>query len=396
MLLLFTASFAFRFQLGDRGFSTFDVALAVAALPWLIVASTRRKAAVPPVFYILGGASILLILFSFGFSQFQSVTLLYLISTIEGIFALVVIVTMLGDAPARQIVRLITGFLILLLIPAALLWAHIPGFLPPATLDPTQGDYLSYFARLSHPFIGRSNNFAALTVVLIVPLAAWALTTKQRAAQFGAFLALVITVLTVSRGALLSLFAAFILYFFVDGKTARRLFGRAAIILIPVALIGALVLLFNDTTAQFFSTRFSSDGVTARTGLLEVAQQILTQNWLTGTGAGVSIDVHNTFIQQMIYFGVIGGLIVSVLLFAVAFRWFSRSLPQRWLAAAIGVGMLAQLGSFFVESSYEGTLLRPLIWVTWALLIALYNAAVRTGDQYPLFLDAENRPTLAR
>lgn len=97
------------------------------------------------------------------------------------------------------------------------------------------------------------------------------------------------------------------------------------------------------------------------------------------------------FAEQLVDFGVLGGLVVDVLLVAVVVWWFRedrRRGPAGWLAVACGVGIAVQLGSCLVEASYEGGFLRTLMWLSWGLLLALYESererVTRPGpDAYP-------------
>lgn len=373
-ILLIAAAFPVRFSFVDRTISMFDIAIVAAFAPWLVVI-LLRKVKPPRAFAWLGLVSILLAAGSILWSPAQGETMLYVFASVESIVVFMMAITFLQDAPPQQIVRLISIWVFLLLIPAALLWLRVPGFLPPDTLDPSSGDYISYFARLSHPFIGRSNNLAALLVVLIIPLAAWAVRTGQRVAGWAAFVALGAVALTLSRGTLLALGVAVVAYLLIDHGNARRLFNRGIGVLLIIGGIGYLLINQNDIASEFFSGRLSNVNVDSRSALASRAQQVIEGNWFVGVGAGVGEDTHNTFIQQLVYFGLIGGLLVSVLLVSVTVSWFVAK-QEKWLATAIGIGVLAQMGSFVVESSYEGTLLRPLIWFGWGLLVAWWRAQV--------------------
>ena len=106
-------------------------------------------------------------------------TLLYVASCAEGLLAFAMMLTFLRDVRPASYMPFLQAWLVLLVIPGILLWCHVPGFQPPATLDPSTGDYISFFVRFSHPFIGRSNNLAALLLLLVPPIVAWALRTRR-------------------------------------------------------------------------------------------------------------------------------------------------------------------------------------------------------------------------
>ena len=151
-------------------------------------------------------------------------------------------------------------------------------------------------------------------------------------------------------------------------------------------LVGAL----NPPTRQYVASRFNSDNVTARIDMLEEAWERARPvpargssglpAWLTGGGGGIGPDVHNTFVQQVLSFGPVLGLVICVALIVTGVWWYRRNRSQLSLTAPIhGIGVVAILTSFLFESSFEGSLLRPLIWLGWGLLVAgALRPSVRT------------------
>lgn len=373
-LLLLAAAFPVRLAVGPTTVSLFDLALIAALMPFIMVAGAKTIPSTPRPFIALGAISTTLSLLSLGWSKDAGATALYVVSNLEAVLIFFLVVTFLRDAPAAQIAKLISIYVVALLVPAALLWARVPGFLPPATIDPLSGDYLSYFVRLSHPFIGRSNNLAALLVVFVVPLGVWAIRTRHRYAALTSILALGAIVLTFSRGTYVALIASVVVYALIDSRAVRRILARAILPAVVILAIVGLTIATNDATGTYIGDRLSSAGVESRQQLIYQAAQIFTSNSVVGTGAGTGDDVHNTFLQQFVYFGLYGGAVVCVLLLWVGGTWLRRTGPTSWLAKAIGAGMVAQLISFAAESSYEGTLLRPLIWLGWGLLVAFFRA----------------------
>jgi hypothetical protein len=303
-------------------------------------------------------------------------------NAVEGLVLLWTVLAVTRGEPARRVAWGTGLWVVALLVPCALMWAGVKGFQPPAWLDPDSGDYISYFARLSHPWIGRSNNPAALFVVAVVPLAAWGVRNRARFAQVLAGVALVATVMTLSRGTLLALAAGVVFLAIVDWPLARLLW-RWALAAGAVSLVAlALMYLLNPASRMHLSSRASATNVDARFVLLSDAlTDIGRAPWL-GTGPSVTPSVHNVLLQQLVDFGVLGGLVVDALLLAAVVWWFRaarRRGPAGWLAVACGVGIAVQLGSCLVEASYEGGFLRNLMWLSWGLLLALY-AAERAGS----------------
>ncbi|GAB3029935.1 hypothetical protein GCM10027052_02510 [Parafrigoribacterium mesophilum] len=332
----------------------------------------------------LGTVSILISAASVFWSREPEESFFYVVSSLEAMLVFVAFIALLREASAQQIAKFACLWIIALLIGSALLWSHVPGFLPPASLNPASGDYISYFSRLSHPLIGRSNNLAALLSLFVIPLAAWSWRTKNRFAGVTATATAGATLLTFSRGTLLALALGVVLYLIIDGKNGRRLVKLGWLPLVVIVGVSSLVLLLNPTMASFISSRFSGAGYEARTDLLSQSLGAILNDWAVGTGGGTGSDVHNTFVQQIVYFGLFLGLVVCILLVRVTTWWFRKEHGEsRWLARSIGIGFVVQMASFLVESSYEGSLLRPLIWMSWGLLVALFSAYQRES-QFPL------------
>ena len=233
-------------------------------------------------------------------------------NSVEGLILVWMVVAVTRAEPARLVVWAIGPWVVALLVPRGLMWAGVRGFQPPAWLDPESGDYISYFARLSHPWIGRSNNPATLFVVVVVPLAAWGVRHRARFAPVLAGVALVATVMMVSRGTLLALAAGAVFLAIVAWPLARSLW-RWALAALRASVV-AVVLMY----------------------LLNPASRM-----------------HLGLLQPLVDFGVVGGLVMGVLLVAVVVWWFRG--PRRHGPA----------GSCLVEASYEGGFLRTFMWLSW-------------------------------
>jgi hypothetical protein len=316
-------------------------------------------------------------------------TLLYVVACAEGILALAMMLTFLRDVrPAGHMV-FVQAWLVLLVIPGILLWWHVPGFLPPATLDPATGDYISFFVRFSHPFIGRSNNLAALLLLLVPPTVAWALRTRRWPDIAVAAVGEVAFLLTISRGAFVALAAGVGLYFLLQ-KRSRPAVLKAGLWSLPALVLAVLVGALNPPTRQYVASRFNSDNVTARFDMLEEAWQTGSAGdgaglfglptWLTGAGGGIGVDVHDTYVQQVLSFGPVLGIVACVALVLTGVWWYRRNRLQLPLVAPLhGIGVVALLVSFLFESSFEGSLLRPLIWLGWGVLVVgTLRPSVRT------------------
>lgn len=362
--------------------SVLDVACYLALLVLLGDLWARGWVRPPGVLIALGLVTGAFAAFSVGWSTNPAASWVYAGNAVEGLVLVWMVIAVTRDEPARLVSWAIGLWVVALLVPCALMWAGVRGFQPPAWLDPESGDYISYFARLSHPWIGRSNNPATLFVVAVVPLAAWGVRHRARFAQVLAGVALVATVMTVSRGTLLALAAGAVFLAIVAWPLARSLWRWAAAVLGVSVVALVLMYLLNPASRMHLSSRASATNVDARFVLLSDAlSDIGAAPWL-GTGPSVTPSVHNVLLQQMVDFGAVGGLVIDVLLVGVVVWWFlpsRRRGPAGWLAVACGVGIAVQLGSCLVEASYEGGFLRNLMWLSWGLLLALF-AAERTGS----------------
>jgi O-antigen ligase len=163
--------------------------------------------------------------------------------------------------------------------------------------------------------------------------------------------------MTVSRGTLLALAAGAVFLAIVAWPLARSLWRWALAALGASVVALVLMYLLNPASRMHLSSRASATNLDARFVLVSDAlADIANAPWL-GTGPSVRPSVHNVLLQQLVDFGVVGGLVMGVLLVAVVVWWFRgprRHGPAGWLAVACGMGIAVQLGSCLVEASYEG------------------------------------------
>jgi hypothetical protein len=383
LVIMVAAAFPFRFPILGHSVSVFDLALLVLLAPWAV---TIRRVGPPrfPLPYLwLGLGMVAIGALSLVWSADPVETFLYLAACTEGVVAFAMMLTFLRDARPGGHKVLVQAWLILLVIPGVLLWCHVPGFLPPSSLDPNSGDYVSFFVRFSHPLIGRSNNLAALLLLLVPPTVAWAFRTRRWLDIVVALVGEVAFMLSISRGAIVALVAGLALYFLLV-KRGRRRTLMAMVWSIPAAVLSVAIGSLNPPTRMYVASRFNGDNIAARIDMLEDAWNgdpagagsggsisgFHLPQWLTGVGGGIGRDVHNTFVQQVLSFGPILGILICVALIVTAVWWYRRNWLQLPLTAPLhGIGVVAVLVSFLFESSFEGSLLRPLIWMGWGLLV---------------------------
>lgn len=393
LLLIVAAALPARFPVPPlgRSLSVFDVAVVVLVVPWLWLVRKQGWPRLPMPYLVLGGLMLLLGTVSLLWTADRGDTVVHVVVSVESLLVFAYAMTFLRWTRERAWQRWLQLFVVLLVVPGVLLWLGVPGFQPPAELDPRSGDYLSYFVRLSHPFIGRSNNLATLLVLFVVPLARWAVRTRRPWDIAIVLIAVVALILTFSRGVLLALAVALVAFVVTD-RAWRRPVLRALLWAGPVIAVVATIAFVNPLTRELILSRLSMANVDARVVLLADFWDDVAANWLLGAGGGVGTDVHNTFAQQILSFGVAGGLAVIVALVVTGLWWFRRNVVIRPLLGRIaGLGIVALLLSLVVESSFEGNLLRPLIWLGWGMLAVLVT---RTSQRVVVGPDRGTPPAI--
>jgi hypothetical protein len=328
----------------------------------------------------------------------------------EGLVAyLFVLRELTGVSPVR-VITYIKRYAYLLIVPGVLLLLHVPGFAPAEPgLDHSSGDYLSYYSRLSHPVLGRSNNLATVLAFFAPILLYWGHTRHDRRFTRAGLIIGIAICATLSRGVLLAFVIAALLYTpFADRRHRAADKGLGMKVAATVAL-GALATgvfyIVNAPTNDFFKDRLSIKNVEQRGELYSSAFQEIATNPLLGLGSGVGravsltnpstkaatldlynavpptnptaqqprVDVHNTYLQQAVYYGLPMGLLISLALCGIAGVFLARRRAFA-LAGVIGYALMVELISFLFESSFEGTVLRVLFYMSVGLATALLRA----------------------
>jgi hypothetical protein len=305
----------------------------------------------------------------------------------EGLIAYLFVVRELSYLPSARVITYVKRYAYLLIIPGVLLLLHVPGFAPDLPgVKHSSGDYISYYSRLSHPVLGRSNNLAAVLAFFVPLLVYWGHTRHDRGIRRAGYIALLAIFLTLSRGTLLAFVIAGLLYApFASGSRRKargggvgRRVGLAVVLgVVAIATFDAL----NPATHEFFRGRLTLANVSGRSELLSMSLPKLENRPLLGYGSGVTPDhdpllaegVHNTFVQQALSFGLPLGLLVSLALLGIAGAFFARR-GSTALAGVIGYTVLVQLVSFLFEASFEGTVLRVLFYLSVGLAAGLLRA----------------------
>jgi O-antigen ligase len=320
-------------------------------------------------------------------SQDRAATVRTAFITAEGVVAYLLAVRELDGLSPARIVTFIRRYAYLLIIPGVLLLLHVPGFEPQVTgVKESSGEYISYFTRLSHPVLGRSNNLATVLAFLAPILLYWGHMYRDRRATIAGFVTVLAIFATLSRGTLVAFALAGLVYAAVSPKNRderRSGFGsKIASAVILGALAVVLFYTFNPATREFFHDRLTLANVSGRTELLSVGFEKFGERPLLGYGAGVAPDptlgegVHNTYLQQVLSFGLTLGVVVGLALCATAIFFLARQRSSQ-LAGVIGYAVLVQLAIFLFEASFEGSVLRVLFYLSIGLSVALLRAVER-------------------
>jgi O-antigen ligase len=365
--------------------SVLDILLIAAALTLYLDISARPLDLGYSTLFRILWVPLVLSIVSLVWSEDRDATLRSVFIYAEGLVAYLFVIRELRGLPAARIVTYIRRFAYLLIIPAVLLLLRVPGFQPQeAGLSETSGSYTSYYTRLSHPVLGRSNNLATVLAFFAPLLLWWGHTHRDRRVTVAAVVVFVAIFLTLSRGVLLAFLIAGVLY--APFAAGRRRVGRPGLGFKVTALVTlgftaiAIFYTVNAETREFFAGRFSAENVTGRSALIAESLNDVAARPLLGYGGGaspdpsplVAVDVHNTFLQQVVYFGLPLGLVASVALCAIAGFFLARRTTP--LAGAIAYTVMVQLVLFLFESSFEGTVLRVLFYMSVGIAVALLRA----------------------
>lgn len=303
----------------------------------------------------------------------------------EGLVVYLFVIRELAALPPERIIGYLKRFAYLLILPGVLLLAHVPGFQPEeAGLSHSSGSYISYYTRLSHPILGRSNNLATVLAFLAPLLLYWGHARRDGRISRAGTLTVMAIFATLSRGVLVAFVMAGLVYAPLTAGR-RRVIRRsvrgkvAAVVALGSAAVAALYAL-NPDTREFFTGRLSAANVKDRLDLISLALSQVASHPLLGYGAGASPgsglfgdrDVHNTFLQQVVYLGVPLGAVVSLALLALPAAFLARRATP--LAGVIAYTLMVQLVLFLFESSFEGTVLRVLFYMSIGLAFALLRS----------------------
>jgi hypothetical protein len=387
-LVLIAAAMPVRFGVSVPGFdsvSVLDILLGFVAVGLVIGWAVRPLDVGYPQLFALLCIPVAICGMSMLWTQDRGETFRATVVYAEGVIAYLFVVRESAGLSPDRVITYIRRYSYLLIVPAVLLLLRVPGFAPQDAGAPVGSDrYLSYYTRLSHPVLGPSNNLASVLALFVPILLYWGHVRHDRRSTVAGYAALIAVVCTLSRGIMAALLVTAILAGLGNLVRNRQVGSRVVgkFITAVVTAVAAMVTLYqlNPDTREFFGSRFSPTNVLVRTEFAVDALDKIADRPVLGYGAGAApggiqelARVHNTYLQQALNFGLLLGAIVSLTLAGMAlfffFRW--RTCPA---ARVVGFTLLAQLVVFAVESSFEGTVLRVLFYLSVGLLTALVRA----------------------
>ncbi len=395
VLLLLAAAAPVRFGYGlplVGSVSFLDVMTGVVGLALAArVLHERRLQVGYPLLFGLLCVPFLAAVVSLLWSQDPSTTLREILSLLQGLLLYLYAVGATERAGAEGTLRWLRRSVYLLLAPPVLMLVGVPGFQPQEPgVAATSVDYIGYFTRLSHPFIGRSNNLASVLAFFPFVLAWWGMHRGDRRASRAAVVAVAAIALTLSRGVLGSLLLGTVLYLLVARPPIGLLARRTVSLGLLLGLAGALFLAFNTQARELLDTRLQAASIEDRTALVELALEKIEQRPVVGYGGGVTPEaepaleagVHNTYVQQLLSYGAPLGLLVIASLGLTSVFFLCRHKPGT-PARAIGFTLLVQLLVFGSQSSFEGVVVRAIFFLFVGVVTGLLQEEERRSAAPP-------------
>jgi O-antigen ligase len=377
-----------------RSFSIFDLVI-VAVGAWLAVNALRgRKLSFGDAWVfqwlcVLPAAAALSILWTTSIQE----TLRSVVVYAEAIVAYITVCTGLAGRSSATVMRVGALFVLLVLLGSVLMMLFVPGFEPQVLDNSDFDDMVSYYTRMSHPFLGKSNDLAGLFAFFVMPFAGWAWSKRSVWYSVLAVLTACALLLTFSRGALLAVAVVIIVASFRSRAALKRLLAVGTFAIPVLGVLVVMAVASVPLASDYLEDRLSLTNIESRNVILDAAFDALATRPVLGFGAGavevfddrLSAGVHNTYVEQMLSFGVPLGALCGLALFMVVLslkRLCARSTVGDW-KEALWLAALCQALIFLTETSFEGSILRILFYMCIA-----WGSALLTGPAEPF------RPTV--
>jgi O-antigen ligase len=392
-LLLICAAFPLRIRHSIWIFhsvSILDLFLLLTPL-WLLVVNWERPHQVAlgarAIFTVLA-MPLLLATASLAWSENPTQTIYYIIQTVLALSSYLLAVNLLQHMSQESIMRALALMILTAVATAAMALARVPGFAPDTTgMEIGSLEHLaflaSFYSRLSHPFWGLSNAFAGVLAFFVPVLIGWAIAARRPWYFATATLVFIAISLSLSRGVLLATLVGVLASLICWQR------GRAAVVGSLATAIGFalmalwLLIIYNPVVGEYILDRLTSFTLEERLEKLNRAIAAIQDAPLLGYGAGVvphgetllTGGVHNSFVQAALEFGLPLGMLFTAFFLVLAVLLLGRRGPfaqtDPVMTVAVGGGLVAELVVFLTQASFEGAVLRILLYLGFGFGAAL-------------------------
>jgi O-antigen ligase len=391
-VLMLAAGVSYRadFALGPfNSLSVLDVQLilgcALGGL-WFLVGNPIRLG--DPTLFACLSAPALITAVSMLWTSDTTATVRALIVYIESLAAYLLVVNLLHDGSSGTVVKLFAVFVVAALATSVLMYLGVPGFRPRIESAALSEQTLqSYLERLSHPFIGASNNLASVLAFAIFPLAA-GVRAKLVLARPALWMAVIALLLTLSRGVIAAVCLCALISLVWDRKPSLIAVCRITAVFFVIALTGYLLLQSIPALENNLQGRLSLRTFVARADLMLQVVDAIGQRPFIGWGGGavplyapwLAGSAHNTYLENAMYFGVPLATVITICLVLLPLRMhvlFRETAPG--MARLCCLGLVCQLLVFVTQTSFEGSTLKIIFYGFTGMSFVLLEADSRAG-----------------
>jgi len=314
----------------------------------------------------------------------------------EALVAYLLALVMFANMSPGIIVKYMFVFVVIIILTSIFSLMGFPGLEPqiPPDLHPGTPEYLSYVtsysARLSHPYIGLSNNFSTVLAFFPIIFLSYSMAYNNKWYGYLSIICMFVVVLTFSRGVIAALIFSYILFIM---KSQMFMKGLMRAMIISMFLLGGVLayLSLNTAADRHFNNRFSSENVTGRLHAWQLGFEAISGSPIYGYGAGVPLvkgrlsirNLHNTFLTQIYYFGWLGGLTIVICIVLLP-RFVSRQSiggdKARVIQRGVVFALVGQILIFVTQTSFEASVLRVIIYFLIGTSVMLIFASEREAN----------------
>ncbi len=334
---------------------------------------------------------VLFALLSLGWTVDTSATVKSIIVHGAALAVFWVTVFLFYDSSFYALARMILALPIVLVITALL--SYIPGspFSPELTFawqtQISSNFLLSYWARFSHPFLGLSNSFATVLAILLpLVLVIGRIGIHRRLARVIAVVSFAAVVATGSRGVLLAVIFSFGLSFVSKLIRTWRIPRGILLAFLGTFFLVAGFFLISPIAQQHLADRLTVTGIVSRVNAFSVIVNA-ANDFPFGVGSGVPVSavtnipwetVHNAYLQNLLWFGWAGGIILSAAMWCllpVIYSSPARAKETRVIRQGFAISILILLLINLSHASWEGSIIRIWVYFVFGIGQVLLNKA---------------------